>query len=76
MNYQKLKARMVELGLNQRDLASTLEMGASTLSQKLSNNRRMTISEARKIQIILKISDEDFCKYFFNQSVAFCEIME
>lgn len=58
---------MVELGFNQSQLASELGIGASTLSQKLSEERRITISEARKIQKILQITDEEFCEYFFNQ---------
>ncbi len=67
MGFLKIKAKMVELGFNQSRLASELGIGASTLSQKLSEERRITISEARKIQKILQITDEEFCEYFFNQ---------
>lgn len=61
----KIKARMVEKGMNQSRLATELGVGVSTISQKLNNERRITINEARKIQKILQIADEDFCKYFF-----------
>lgn len=73
VGFLKLKGRMVELGLNQSDLATGIGIRPSTLSQKLNNDRRMTISEARKIQIFLQITDEDFCKYFFNPTVAKCD---
>ncbi len=56
---------MVEKGMNQSRLATELGVGVSTISQKLNNERRITINEARKIQKILQIADEDFCKYFF-----------
>ncbi len=65
MGLLKIKARMVEKGMNQSRLATELGVGVSTISQKLNNERRITINEARKIQKILQIADEDFCKYFF-----------
>ena len=65
MNTTKIRSRMKEMGVKQKDLAICLGICASTISQKLSNERKLTISEARRLQLFLQIPDDEFCRYFF-----------
>lgn len=70
VNTQKIKARIIEVGLNQTTVAAALEIAQSTLNQKINNARPMTLEEAERLQAILKIPDPEFCAYFFSATVA------
>lgn len=65
-NVRKIKARLVELGLTQKDVAKTLEIAPATASQKLNGVRPMFLSEAEKLSGLLQLSSEEFGTYFFN----------
>lgn len=65
INTNKVKGRIIELGMNQQDVAEQLGLAQPTLSQKLNNIRAMDLEEAEKLSRILQISNEDFCSYFF-----------
>lgn len=65
INSNKIKARMVECGLVQSDIAKVLGIQQSTANQKLNNVRPLTLSEAGKLQDVLKIPDSEFANYFF-----------
>lgn len=56
---------MVECGLVQSDIAKVLGIQQSTANQKLNNVRPLTLSEAGKLQDVLKIPDSEFANYFF-----------
>lgn len=66
VNSNKIKGRIVELGLTQKDLAKALGIATPTLSQKINNVRSMSLDEAFTIADILKIPDEQFREYFFK----------
>lgn len=66
LNSTKLKARMVECGLKQSDIAQALNIQQSTINLKLNNKRAFTLEEAGKLQNILQIPDADFAVYFFD----------
>ncbi|QNO14967.1 helix-turn-helix transcriptional regulator [Alkalicella caledoniensis] len=66
VNSNKLKGRIVELGLTQRDIAKALNIALPTASQKINNVRTMDINEAFIIAEVLKIPDDDFREYFFK----------
>lgn len=70
INTKKLKGRMSEMGFTQKDIAEYLGITAVTVSLKINNVRPMYVEEAEKIAKILKISGEDFGKYFFSNEVA------
>ena len=70
VNSKKLKGRIVELGLTQKDLAKALGVATPTVSQKLNNVRSMSVDEAFIIADLLKIPDEQFRKYFFKDEIA------
>lgn len=69
VNTLKIKARMVELGLTQKDIATALELATPTVNQKLNNKRPMNLNEANLIANILNIDSFQYLKYFFyNQN--------
>lgn len=65
INTLKIKGRIVELGLTQRDLAKKLGIAEPTISQKINNVRPMGLCEAEKIAVLLKIDINRFPEYFF-----------
>jgi len=65
VNANKIKGRMKELGLVQKDVASALGLSAPTISQKINGIRPMDLDEARDLAQLLKIPDNEFGSYFF-----------
>ncbi len=70
LNTRKLKGRMAEKGLTQKDIAEALGIATPTVNQKLNNVRPMDLTEAEQLAKILDISAEDFSAYFFANEVA------
>lgn len=70
VNTLKLKARMTELGLNQKDIAKALNIAPSTVSQKLNNIRPMYLKEADLLADLLKINTMQLGEYFFSSKIA------
>ena len=48
VNTQKIKKRMKELGLSQKDVANTLNIAQATANQKINNVRPIGLDEAEK----------------------------
>ena len=65
VNTQKLKARLVEYGKTQKDIALALELAPSTVSQKINNIRVMNLQEADTIATMLDIDTHRYGEYFF-----------
>lgn len=65
INTNKVKGRMAELQLTQKDVASALGLSQPTVNQKINNIRPMDLNEAEKLSDLLKIPPEDFSIYFF-----------
>ncbi len=65
INTNKIKGRMVELQITQKDVANSLGLAQPTVNQKINNIRPMDLNEAEKLSILLKIKPEDFSVYFF-----------
>ena len=65
LNTGRLKGRMRELGIVQKDVADRLNISPPTVSQKLNGVRPMSLDEARKLAELLKIDSADFGSYFF-----------
>lgn len=72
LNTRKIKARMVELGLTQKDLAAPhiLDCSEPTVSQKLNHVRPLTLDEADSLGKALKLSDREYYTYFFDPGIA------
>lgn len=65
INTIKIKKRMTELHLTQKDVAFLLEIAQPTANQKINNIRPMRLDEAEKLSKLLKISNDEFKEYFF-----------
>lgn len=70
INSSKIKGRMVEMGINQKDVAKELNIAPPTVSQKINNIRPMDLDEAEILAKMLKIPLSDFGEYFFSDTVA------
>ena len=67
INANKIRARIVELGMTQKMVAEMIGMSDKTFSIKM-NNGKFGLDEADKMIEVLKIDQPD--KYFFNKDVA------
>lgn len=65
LNVDKIRGRMAELRITQKDVADALHIAAPTASQKLNRVRPMDLDEAEKLAELLKIPDDQFRDYFF-----------
>ena len=70
INSSKIKGKMVEIGINQKDVAKELNLAPPTVSQKINNIRPMDLDEAEALAKMLKIPLSDFGEYFFSDTVA------
>lgn len=70
VNTLKLKARMVEFGLTQKDISKVLNIAPSTVSLKINNVRPMCLNEADILANTLKINTMQFGEYFFSSKIA------
>lgn len=70
INTKKIKGRLAELGLTQRDVAQVLDIAQPTANQKINNIRPMDLDEAKKLAILLDLKVEEFQTYFFYPTVA------
>lgn len=65
MNINKLKAKIVEKGMNVETLAEMIGVDRSSLYRKLNNFEKITIGEANKIKSALELTDEEANNIFF-----------
>lgn len=66
INTAKLKGRMAEMELTQKDIAREMNLATPTINQKINNLRSMSLEEAERLSKILKIESTKFGEYFFN----------
>ncbi len=67
LNVNKVRGRLAELNLTQKDVANALGIAAPTASQKLNRVRPIDLDEAEKLAQLLQIKDSEFREYFFAQ---------
>lgn len=67
VNTNKIKGRLAELGLTQKDVAKVLNIAQPTVNQKINNIRPMNLSEAEQLSNLLKLTPQEFQVYFFIQ---------
>ena len=66
MNGRKLKAKIIERGLNVEKFASLIGMTRSSLYRRLNESTSMTIGEAIRIKEVLELTDEEASAIFFG----------
>lgn len=64
LNVAKVRGRMAELNLTQKDVANQLKIAQSTASQKLNRIRPIDLDEAEQLARLLKLDDSQFAEYF------------
>lgn len=67
LNVIKIRGRMAELNITQKDVATELNIAQSTASQKLNRIRPMDLDEAEILARLLRLDDSQFAEYFFAQ---------
>lgn len=70
INTKKVKLRMAELNLTQKEVAVYLKVAQPTINQKINNIRPMCLEEADKLAELLKLSDLEYAEYFFGKEIA------
>ena len=65
LNVNKVRGRLAELRLTQKDVAQALDIAPATASQKLNRVRPMDLDEAEKLAMLLQIDNSQFGEYFF-----------
>lgn len=71
VNSNKLKAKIVENGMNVSELAAKIGMDKSTLYRKIANDgESMTVKDANAIVRALNLTSADAIAIFFSQLVA------
>ena len=66
MKLNKLKAKIVELGMNVESLADKIGMERSTLYRKLNNFEKITIGEAVRMKDALNMTDAEATDIFLS----------
>ena len=66
MNINKLKAKIVEKGMNVETLADLIGIDRSSLYRKLNNFEKITIGEATKMKDALEMSEADATDIFLS----------
>lgn len=65
LNVELVKRRLDDLNLTQGDVAAALNVAKPTANQKLNRIRPLSLDEAERLARLLKITPEEFGKYFF-----------
>ena len=66
MKLNKLKARIIEKGMNVEALADAIGIERSTLYRKLNKFEKITIGEAVKIKDVLELTDAEATDIFLS----------
>ena len=67
MNVNKLKAKIVENGMNVEELADIIGTNRATLYRKLNKTGRITIKEAARMKEALGMTAEEAQSIFFAE---------
>ena len=67
MKSKKIKSKMVELGITQKDLALKLNISIQSLNDKLNGRGVLSIIEAEKMTELLEL--ENPCEIFFADKI-------
>jgi transcriptional regulator with XRE-family HTH domain len=65
INSDKIKGRMRELGLIQKDVARELGVAVPTATQKINGVRPLYLDEVGKLADLLQINPTEYEDYFF-----------
>jgi len=69
INSNKVKGRLVELGLTQKDGQSVWKCALPTVSQKINRVRPINLEEADLLADLLKLNEEEYYEFFFGNKL-------
>ncbi len=69
INVLKLKAKMVEKGYTQLDMADCLNISRFSFNLKINNKRLFTLLEVQKISELLGLTEQEIIIIFFTNNV-------
>ncbi len=75
INTNRIKARIVELGLTQHSMAKKMGLRQSTLSLKINGKRPLYLDEAQQIAAILDLNIDEFKNYFFSKDNCVAQLI-
>lgn len=67
MNAKKIKARMIIMGLTQKNIAEVWGCATATVSQKLTGYRPISLNEANLLAEKLNLTDKEYYEFFLPQ---------
>jgi len=72
INKKKIKGRMVEMGLTQKDIAAEecWNCALPTVSQKLNGVRPIFLDEANSLAKLLNLSKAEYYDFFYANEIA------
>ena len=70
MNMAELKAAMARKNISIPQLANLLKISKKTIYSRFSGETDFSLSEIRKIAVILELSNDDIMVIFFAEKVA------
>ncbi len=74
VNTRKLKGKIREMGLTQKEFADKIGINNSTLNRKLnSSGISFSIGEAHQIAVLLSLSNKECIDIFFAQKSHLCD---
>lgn len=72
MNANKIRGRMAEMKLTQKDIAqkNVWNCALPTVSQKLNGIRPMSLDEANALAKLLRLDEKEYYEFFFGKIIA------
>ena len=65
----KLKAKIMEKGMNIQSLSKEMQLSANALSNKINNKKDFKVSEIWTIKDLFQLSNNDIISIFFAEKV-------
>ena len=66
MKSNKLKAKIIERGMNVEELASAIGMDKTTMYRKLRDIEKFTVGDVAKIKEKLELTSDETCAIFID----------
>lgn len=66
LKVNKIKARMVELGMTQAQLADKMGINQRTFRFKMNGTMRVYLHDLENLMVILELTPEETVEYFFG----------
>lgn len=69
INLNKVKGRLVELGLTQKDIQNIWKCASPTVIQKINRVRPINLEETDLLADLLKLNEKEYYEFFFENKL-------